>query len=412
MKFRTFLIITALLTLTMTSMVGQSAYAEAAAAPWPMFMADQGHTCRSSFDTSANPGQAVNWVPIWATGNASIVISARGTYFASSGTVLYRMSADQAAMNRHVGNGSLVGTPAVGWNDTAYVGSLDMSIYCLDGNGSMWWDFNTSAPIWSSPTIVGNSTIYVTSAGLMSFTLDGDLNWRVLQNVTSRSSPAVSSGGAIYFGSDDGGLYAVAYDGTVLWKFLASGPVRSSPSIDSMGNIHFGTDEGTVFCISPAGKLVWSFYTGEPIRSSVGIGPDGTSMLLTGNGNLLAIDQNGSVDWILKLDGFNVTRSLAIDSKGICYAGSDTTMYSVQTDGVVRWTYRISTGSVGSPAITVNGTVAFGSSTGLFELGQVNEGNEWIVLAAVLIPPIVLCAVLVAGARRLRRGKAVEKKEK
>ena len=40
MKFRTFLIITALLTLTMTSMVGQSAYAEAAAAPWPMFMAD------------------------------------------------------------------------------------------------------------------------------------------------------------------------------------------------------------------------------------------------------------------------------------------------------------------------------------------------------------------------------------
>ena len=135
-------------------------------------------------------------------------------------------------MNRHVGNGSLVGTPAVGWNDTAYVGSLDMSIYCLDGNGSLWWDFNTSAPIWSSPTIVGNSTIYITSAGLMSFTLDGDLNWRALQNVTSRSSPAVSSDGTIYFGPEDGGLYAVSDDGTVLWKFLASGPVRSSPSID------------------------------------------------------------------------------------------------------------------------------------------------------------------------------------
>ena len=86
-------------------------------------------------------------------------------------------------------------------------------------------------------------------------------------------------------------------------------------------------------------------------------------------------------------------------------------MYSVQNRRVGALDISDQHWSVGSPAITVNGTVAFGSSTGLFELGQVNEGNEWIVLAAVLIPPIVLCAVLIAGARRLRRGKAVEKKE-
>jgi outer membrane protein assembly factor BamB len=410
MKFRTLLIITALLTLTVSSMAGQGACAQAASAPWPMFMADPGHTSRSPLNTSSNPGQAVNWVPIWATGNASVVISARGTYFASSGTVLYRLSAEHVRMNRNVGNDSLVGTPAVGWNDTAYVGSLDMYINCLDGNGTSWWEYNTSAPVWSSPTIVDNSTLYVTSAGLMSFTLDGKLNWRVLNNVTTRSSPAVSADGSIYFGAEDGNLYAVDRNGTTEWEFHTGAAVRTSPSIDDAGNIHFGTDDGSVLCVSPDGRLLWSFSTGTPVRSSVGIRSDGTSMLLTGDGRLVAIDRNGSMEWSLKLDGYNVTRSLALDSRGICYVGSDSTIYSVRTDGTVRWTYRISSGFVGSPAITQNGTVAFGSSTGLFELGQVNEGNEWVVLAGVLVPPLILCAVLILGARRLRRGKAVEKK--
>jgi outer membrane protein assembly factor BamB len=285
-----------------------------------------------------------------------------------------------------------------------------MFINCLDGNGTRWWEYNTSAPVWSSPTMVDNTTLYVTSAGLMSFTLDGRMNWRVLQNISSRSSPAVSAEGVIYFGAEDGRLYAVARNGTPLWSYHTSAPIRNSPSIDGDGNIHFGTDDGTVFCLGPSGNLLWSFQSGESVRSSIGIRSDGTSMLLTDDGRLVAIERNGSVDWSLKLEGFNVSRSLAIDSKGICYVGCDNTIYSVNEDGTLRWTYRISTGYVGSPAITSNGTVAFGSSTGLFELGHVDEGNEWIVLAGTILPPLVLCAVLILGARRLRRGKTVERK--
>jgi outer membrane protein assembly factor BamB len=412
MKYRTLLIIAALLTLTVSSMAGQSTAAETGSASWPVFMADPSHTSRSTTDTSGNPGQAINWVPYWATGNASVVVSDRGTYFASTGMVLYRLNADHTAMNRYVGNDSLMGTPAIGWNDSAYVGSLDRSIYSLDGNGTKWWQYNTSAPVWSSPTIVQNNTLFVTSAGLMSFTLDGRLNWRALQNVTSRSSPAVSDNGNIYFGAEDGKLYAIDHSGSLLWSFQTSGPVRASPSIDGAGNVHFGSDDGNVYCLSQDGTLIWFYFTGLPVRSSIGIRSDGWSMLLTGNGSLIAFDMNGSVGWTLKLDGYNVTRSLAIDSQGICYVGSDTTMYSVQVDGKVRWTYRISTGFVGSPAITKNGTLVFGSSTGLFELGHVDEGNEGIILAAVLVPPLALCAVLIYAARRLRRVKAVEKKDK
>ena len=175
-------------------------------------------------------------------GNASVVISARGTFFASSGNILYRLGSDHAAMNRYVGNDSLEGTPAVGWNDSAYVGSMDMYIYSLNGNGTIWWMYNTSAPVWSSPTIVNNDALFITSAGLMSFTLDGKLNWRVLQNISSRSSPAVSINGNIYFGAEDGSLYAVDSNGNVLWSFKTAGAIRSSPSIDGAGNIHFGCD--------------------------------------------------------------------------------------------------------------------------------------------------------------------------
>jgi outer membrane protein assembly factor BamB len=274
----------------------------------------------------------------------------------------------------------------------------------------MWWEYNTSQPVWSSPTIVQNHTLYVTSAGLMSFTLEGKLNWRVLQNVTSRSSPAVSADGTIYFGAEDGRLYAVSSNGTVLWNRSTAGAIRSSPSVDSAGNIHFGSDDGYVYCLDPNGTLIWSYETGMPVRSSIGIRADGWSMLLTGNGSLLALDQYGIQGWTLKLDGYNVTRSLAIDSQGTCYVGSDSTIYSVQPDGKVRWTYRISTGFVGSPAITRNGTVIFGSSTGLFELGHTDEGNEWIILAMALVPPLILCAFLIFTAKRLRRVKTAEKK--
>lgn len=86
-------------------------------------------------------------------------------------------------------------------------------------------------------------------------------------------------------------------------------------------------------------------------------------------------------------------------------------MYSVQADGKIRWAFRISTGFVGAPAINRNGTVVFGSSTGMYELGQVDQGNEWVVLASVLIPPLVLCAVLIFAARRYRRTKTAETKK-
>lgn len=410
MKLRTLFIVAALITLTVSSVAGQAVSAEAASEPWPMFMGDPGHTSRSSSDTSDNPGNAVTWIPYWAPGNASVVISERGTYFASSGTVLYRLSPEHTFMNRYVGNDTLVGTPAVGWNDSAYLGCLDMFIYGLDGNGTRWWQYNTSAPVWSSPTIVQNKTLFITSAGLMSFTLDGRLNWRTLQNVTSRSSPAVSGDGNIYFGAENGKLYALDRNGSLLWDFQTYGAVRTSPSIDSSGNIHFGSDDGSVYCVSSNGALMWSYYTGSAVRSSIGIRSDDWSMFLTGNGSLTALDLNGNAIWILKLDGFNVTRSLAIDSHGICYAGSDSTMYSVQADGKVRWTYRISTGYVGSPAITMNGTVVFSSTTGLFELGDVDIGDEWIVLAGALLPPLALCTILIFAANKLRRVKKVDKK--
>jgi len=153
MKFRTLLIITLLLTLAVSSVAGQGASGQAATAPWPMFMADPGHTSRSPFNTSTDPGQAVNWVPIWATGNASIVISARGTYFASSGTVLYRLSADHVRMNRNVGNDSLVGTPAVGWNGSSTTGWRRESRSCATPSRAA-----SPTASWTAPTTSGSST--------------------------------------------------------------------------------------------------------------------------------------------------------------------------------------------------------------------------------------------------------------
>ena len=171
MKLRTLLIVAALLTLTVSMAVttrprpvrrpGRCSWAIRAIAAGP------------PYDTSGNPGQAVTWVPYWAPGNASIVISDRGRYFASIGTVLYRLSDDHTAMNRYVGNGTLDGHAR---------GGLERFRLCRQpGHVHLWpgrerhqmVGVQHQRPGLVLPHHREYHTLFVTSAGLMSFTLDG-----------------------------------------------------------------------------------------------------------------------------------------------------------------------------------------------------------------------------------------------
>ena len=111
-----------------------------------------------------------------------------------------------AKLGRRVGLGTLIGIGAMllgRWvigsrciiaAGTAYVGSIDGSLYAVDlATGQRKWKFETGGPIYSSPAV---------------------------------------DDATIYFGSRDGHLYAVnAEDGKQKWKYDAEAPIYSSPAV-------------------------------------------------------------------------------------------------------------------------------------------------------------------------------------
>jgi len=60
-------------------------------------------------------------------------------------------------------SGALNGTPAIGADGTAYIGSADGRLYALDSDtGSLGWSFTVGAPVSTAPVIGADGTVYVT----------------------------------------------------------------------------------------------------------------------------------------------------------------------------------------------------------------------------------------------------------
>jgi len=67
-----------------------------------------------------------------------------------------------------------------------------------------------------------------------------------------------------FVGSDDGLLRAFNFDGSVRWTVPAGGgsPITSSPAIDTVGNIYVTSADGFLSSIDSAGSLAWRFPIG------------------------------------------------------------------------------------------------------------------------------------------------------
>jgi eukaryotic-like serine/threonine-protein kinase len=81
-------------------------------------------------------------------------------------------------------------------------------------DGKELWRFQTSGPIWSSPSVAG-PMVYLTvqSGGLFAIDLrSGKEAWRYPTSSGVLSSPAIADGVA-YFGCNDGAIYAIRIDG-------------------------------------------------------------------------------------------------------------------------------------------------------------------------------------------------------
>ena len=60
--------------------------------------------------------------------------------------------------------GIVYSSPAIGSDDTVYVGSNDKKLYAINGkSGVKLWEFETGSLVFSSPAIGSDDTVYVGS---------------------------------------------------------------------------------------------------------------------------------------------------------------------------------------------------------------------------------------------------------
>ena len=171
-------------------------------------------------------------------------------------------------------------------------------------------------------------------------------------------------------------------NGTVLWKFETEYGMESSPAIDADGTIYIGCHDNCLYAINPDGTEKWHYQVGDGpvysesgteqysgtkgILSSPAIGINGCIYFTSLSDKLICLYPNGTKKWEYDIDtSIDIWSSPLVDEDGNVYVGShddfDGTIYKLDTDGNLKWTFKTASDICSSPAIDENGVIYFGS---------------------------------------------------
>jgi len=211
---------------------------------------------------------------------------------------LVALSADGAEKWRYDVASRLPLSPAMGPDDTLYVGAANGNLYALDPQGGLLWQASLGV-VNTSCAVGSDGTIYVgTGVGYQALNPDdGNQIWSfVPANGEANSTPALEIGGRVYLTSSANELYALDQDGTLAWTFTAEAEedmdvsFTSPVTTDVAGVLYLGTREGESLAINPDGTLLWRLLLPEGGMILVGpaLGGDGTLHVGAGS-NLYAV---------------------------------------------------------------------------------------------------------------------------
>src|SRR5690606_12627917 len=119
---------------------------------------------------------------------------------------------------------------------TAYIGSMDRSLYAVSAEGLMRWEYRSG----------------------------GELS----------SRPVIGDDGTIYFGSDDRHVHALRRDGTLRWKRHLDGYVRAPVALGYDGSVIagvYGPEPRIVALDAASGEPRWYFPIGFGTSEEAGI---------------------------------------------------------------------------------------------------------------------------------------------
>jgi outer membrane protein assembly factor BamB len=248
------------------------------------------------------------------------------------------------------------------YNGMVYAPNSDYSLYALDENGNLQWQFKAGGPNWSKPVTDGNY-LYVTSMdhNLYAFNLsyseadlaaDADGNntvvaaplWTLDLGTAVVSNPVLEDG-ILYVGTVNGVLYAVDVEShSVLWQFTDADQIASiwGTPVLTGDAIFFGDESGNLYALDKAkGSALWPtpFAAGASLISS-GVAVDGKAVFAASDGKIFSIDSSKEPKTLTTMDTVLYAPLGYADDKIITVpASSDALVEALNTDGNQVWTY-------------------------------------------------------------------------
>ncbi|MCX6356187.1 MAG: PQQ-binding-like beta-propeller repeat protein [Candidatus Aureabacteria bacterium] len=313
-------------------------------------------------------------------------------YAGADDAIVYGLNSNGTLAWSYVGAGSFGSSPAIADQWRLAIGSSDNKIYMLAGPAATPTQTPTitatptetpTATPTETPTITATPTITPTPMCWAMFRGNWDhtgrskcagpsvlaLAWSYLTGGAVSSSPSLDSSGIVYIGSGDNMFYAMSPGGGMSWSYQTRGAISSSPAVDIFGNIYVGSEDGDIYAFGQSGTLLWTFtHPGGGAQdywvSSPVISPT-TEIYLQARTRLIALTSAGTMSWSYRTGAATTAQSSspAIGSDGRIYwaTGDVDTLYVINADKTMAWSYRQGGTEESSPALDyANGQVYIG----------------------------------------------------
>lgn len=264
---------------------------------------------------------------------------------------------------------------------TVFVGSQKGELVALNlDNGSVYWKYQTGAPIGESSPAYSSGVVYIGDLGGTLHAVnaaDGKRLWTGKTGSEIKSSPVVY-GDSVLIGSYDENLYCFsARNGAVRWKFKTNGPVHSTPGIANGMAFIAGCDEMFRAIRVSDGKEVFNVSSGAYTGASPAL-RSGMAYYGTFDNEVLGVSlAQKQVVWRYEHPQrkFPYYSSAAVTAARVVIGGRDKMVHGLTPNGKTAWTFATRARVESSPAIA-GGRVYVGSNDGRFYVLALTNGAK------------------------------------
>jgi outer membrane protein assembly factor BamB len=223
--------------------------------------------------------------------------------------------------------------------------SADNSIYALDFDGVLLWQFSTEDPLWASPTWSEScECLYQASMDQFLYALDpekGSLIWKSEDlGGPIVSQPAVSESGLIILGTFNNEVIALSEEThKVVWRFQTTDWAWASPVIDG-DQVYVSDISGTFYALDlESGDPIWQIQPGGGIYSAPYV-LDGTIYFSTDASSLMVVSRDGVIQRNQPIEGKLYASPISADGK-LLLAPSEAEFYliALNESGIQTWGY-------------------------------------------------------------------------